>query len=142
MKKIFSLLVILSMFCIVMDAQNSSARFSNDATYANLPQISKTKTLASTDTVTPSAFVTYYSFSQLTAAKTLAVTISKSRLWDKLVLEFNCDTLTAGRVVTFSTNFITTSSGGTITVKKSKKALVSFIFDGTAWIEQSRTVQY
>ena len=107
-------------------------------TYASLTGV----TLASTDSITPKTFESFYSFSALTAAKTLKGKTTNAKLWDKATLEFTCDTLTAGRIVTFSTGFVTTTSGNTMTVKKSKKALIVFLFDGVAWVEESRSVQF
>lgn len=104
--------------------------------------------LANTDSITPSYFENYYQFAPLTAAKTLTIKTTFAKLWDKTVLEFISDTLTAGRVVTFQTTstnapiVVTTVSGNNITAKKSKRVIIVFVFDGTVWVEAYRAVQF
>ena len=141
MKKIFSIIVLLAL-TVTMQAQQAVARFHNNHSTANIVLIDKAVTLNNVDTIRPVASETYYKFTAITHAKTLDATVSSARLWDRVVLEFTCDTLTAGRIVTFGSHFLTTTSGATMTVKKNKKALICFYFDGEAWIEESRSVQY
>ncbi len=139
-KLILSLFLVSITLCV--SAQQATSRFHTDQTTKNMVIVDKAVTLANTDSIAPAASITYYFFTALTHAKTLDARIAYARKCDKIVLYFTCDTLTAGRVVTFGTHMKTTSSGGTMTVKTSKKANIIFMFDGVAWIEESRAVQY
>jgi len=118
--------------------------FANEGnTGASLTYKTVKKAFAATDSINPNAYYTFYqNTDSLRGAKTVKAKVTNAHLGDKLEMEFVSDTLAAGRVITFSTGFITTTSGGTITAKKSKKAIICFIFDGVAWIEESRSVQY
>jgi|SRR6185369_1859150 len=135
---------------LTVSAQRFSATgLSGGNTGADLNYFSYTRTLASTDSIRPNAFRSYYTFDTLKAAKTLIIKTFSAKKFDEVSLEFKADTLTAGRVVTFSSGssansslLWTTTSGNTITVKKQKSAIVVFMFDGTYWCEKSRSVQY
>lgn len=141
MKKIF-LIAVVSLLTITANAQ----RFSNNSGY--LPSSASYSVVFATDSISPNSGESFYQFGTLTAAKTITIKSNSAKKWDKVTIEFTCDTLTAGRVVTFNTGtnpkalLWTTSSGNTMTVKASKKALISFIFDGTYWCEDRRSVQY
>ncbi len=89
--------------------------------------------------ISPNASKTIYNAAALTHAKTVKVGKVNAKVCDELIFIFTSDTLTAGRVVTFSTNFVVSAS--TLTVDASQKATISFIFDGVAWIETSRAKQ-
>ncbi len=146
MKKIFAILAI-GLFTLTVQAQRFGTGASSDNTGA---AVSYTQhlgvVLADTDSINPDAFNSFYTFAALTHAKTVKIKNTKAKKWDKTHLEFVSDTLTAGRVITFGSTAvspcITTTSGGTITAKTSKKVLIVFIFDGTAWVEESRSIQY
>lgn len=139
MKKLF-LIAFTVLFAIGVNAQNSTPRFgtkaSDDNTGRTLTYASLSPTLAATDSISPNASVTFYKFVTLAGAKTITANIKKSRKWDRAILEFTADA--SNRVVTFSTNLVST---GTVTVLASKKATVTFIFDGSTWIETARAVQ-
>ena len=141
MKKLFAILMIMSI-TVLANAQQAVARFHNDHTSSNMVFIDLAPTLNNVDTIRPNASVTFYKFVAITHAKTLDATVASARKWDEVVLDFTCDTLTAGRVVTFGTHFKTTTSGATMTVKKSKSAIICFRFDGVAWMEESRSIVY
>ncbi len=85
------------------------------------------------------AYETIVKMGTLTGAQTVRATVTNCHVGDKLEIIFTCDTLTAGRVVTFSTGFVVTAS--TLTVDQNQKATICFIFDGVAWIETSRAKQ-
>lgn len=147
MKKIF-VLFILAVAVFTASAQ----RWQNppkDNTGRQLTFYTGSLTLANTDSIAPNASHSYFVCDTLKHAKTIIVKTINAKKWDEVTFEFLCDTLTAGRVVTFSTGnypytstLWTTTSGNTITVKKQKRALVTFLFDGTRWTEQSRNIQY
>jgi|ERR1019366_1459976 phage gp45-like len=115
-----------------------------DNTGRNLTYSSRVKTLASTDSVYGGVSETFYVFTKITAAKTLKIKTAQAKLFDRLTLEFSADSV---RIVTFSTTYngncmVNTDSGSAMTIKTNKKALIRFIFDGTCWIEEYRSVQY
>lgn len=145
MKKI---IISLLLGCVTLTgvAQSTSPRWGNPPTQDNtgrvLTYIYTAPAFVSADTIKANAYSTVVKMGTLTAAQSVVGNVTLCHAGDNLKFMFTCDTLTAGRVVTFSTNFITSTSGGTITVKKSKKATISFIFDGAAWVETSRAVGY
>jgi len=90
---------------------------------------------ASTIAVAPNASSTSYIVQQLTGALTLTASTGAALPLDKITFVFSSDS--TNRVVTFGTGF---SSSGTLTVTASKKATASFVYDGTSFVELSRTV--
>jgi hypothetical protein len=76
---------------------------------------------------------------QLTGALSITIGVGSSTtpplVGDEVEFLFGADG--TNRVVTFSTGFITP---GTVTVTASKFAYVSFMFNGTAWQEMSRSI--
>lgn len=130
----------------------SAQRWSNapgDNTGRQLTFADKTVTITGHDSITPGASYTYYNFSTLTSADTILIRQHSAKKYDKVILNFLCDTLTAGRVVTIVAagtggynKAWTTSSGNTMTVKKSKHAQWVFEFNGTYWGEVSRAIEY
>jgi hypothetical protein len=140
MKKLF-LIAFTALFALSVNAQSTKPRFgtsaSEDNTGRTLTYSSKVSvTLAATDSISPNASMTFYKFTTLAGAKTINAKIKNAHQWDLIILEFTADG--TNRVVTFGTNFI---SAGTDTVVASKKSIVSFVFDGVAWIERSRFIQ-
>lgn len=138
MKKLL-LIAILGLFTVVGISQNNTPRIPNapqDNTGRNLTLTSLTPTLAATDSISPNASFTYYKFVTIAGAKTITANIKRSRKWDHVELVFTADG--TNRVVTFSTGFV---PNGTVTVAASKKAVIGFVFDGVAWLEEFRTIQ-
>ena len=69
-----------------------------------------------------------------TATPTINITSTDPHPGDRLILKLTADGTT--RVVTFGTGF---KSTGTISVTASSLFVVTFIYDGTNWVEASRT---
>jgi len=142
MKK-FLLLSALFAFSLCMNAQITTPRFGTTKNKDNTGRVLTYKyesvTYTATDTVVANAYETIWKMGTLTGAQTLRATVTNCHVGDKLEIMFTCDTLTAGRVVTFSTGFVVSAS--TLTVDASQKATISFIFDGVAWIETARAKQ-
>lgn len=148
MKKIF-LIATLAIFTLTASAQRWAGATPGDNTGRTLTFTgSWTKSLAATDSISPNASHSYYKFLPITGAKTLIIKSNQAQTFDEVTLEFTCDTLTAGRVVTFSTGtgkktqLWSTTSGNSVTVKASKQVLITFIFEGTYWAEEKRSIQY
>lgn len=138
MKKLF-LIAIVSLFTMSGIAQNATPRIPNapqDNTGRNLTFAFASPTLAATDSIAPNSGVTYYKFVTIAGAKTITCNTKRSRKFDKVEMIFTADG--TNRVVTFSTGFI---PNGTMTVAANKQAVIKFIFDGTNYLEETRTVQ-
>lgn len=91
---------------------------------------------AATIALTPVAsFRQYVSFAQLTGALTINFTVTNLTMFDEVILMFSSDG--TGRVITFGTN---SNSAGTLTMVANKDAVATFIFDGTALREHSRSI--
>jgi len=90
---------------------------------------------ASTISVNLNASKSYVEPAQLTGAVTINAVVTSTQEYDELQFIFSADA--TNRIVTFGTNFKTS---GTLTVTASKYATAKFVFDGTYWLEVSRTV--
>lgn len=143
MKKFITFLALTFVFSGCVFAQFTTPRFSTtpngNNTGSGLTYKYSTVTFTSPYAVPSNAYETIVKMGTLTAAQTLTATVTSCHVGDKLEIIFTADTLTAGRVVTFSTGFIVSAS--TLTVDASQKATISFIFDGVAWIETARAKQ-
>lgn len=115
------------------------ARFSNlpndDNTGRVLTYDFKKPAYASTLSVTTNASKTFIEPAVLTGAMTVNAVVTNAQEYDELVVILLSDT--TSRTVTFGTNFKTT---GTIAPAISKSATISFVFDGTNWLETGRAV--
>ncbi len=146
MKKIFAVLAI-GLLTLTVQAQRFGTGASSDNTGAALNYTQHINyALTNADSISPDAFNSYFAFNAMTHAETIYLKHNKAKKWDRTVLEFTSDTLTAGRVITIGSTatspvYITTS-GATLTAKTSKKVFLYFIFDGTAWYEEQRVIQY
>ena len=139
MKKIF-LVASIALLTVGAFAQSTSPRFSNpprDNTGRNLTFESYTRVYVAADTINPKASNTYYTFSTLTGARTVAVGVKSSYKYDKVTMIFTSDG--TGRTVTFGTNFVPYAT--TLVLVASKQATVEFIFDGAKYVELARTIQ-
>ncbi len=141
MKKLFAI-AIIGLLSLGSFAQSTSPRFGTTPSKDNTGRVMTYKYVApayaSSYAVVANASETTVRIDSLTGAQTLTATLTNCYAADQLTIIFKADTLTAGRVVTFSTGFV---SAGTLTVDKSQKAAIHFTFDGVAWIETSRAKQ-
>lgn len=136
MKKLFLLLIFAISFFTAATAQTSplntvprgGENFLDQRTVIN-------QSYASVLYQQPASYYNVYKIGKLTGALTDSTTLTNARIGDVMTLMFLCDTLTAGRVVTFGNNYY---SAGTLTVAKNKTAAVTFIFTGTIWTETAR----
>lgn len=138
MKKFLALLALFA-FANLAIAQSTSPRFSTTKNGDNTGRVLVYNyapiTFANVLYETPNAFETTYKIGTLTHALTDSMSVTKAHVCDLVTFLFLCDTLTAGRVVTFGTNL---KSAGTLTVAKNKRASATFVFDGVYWVERSR----
>lgn len=91
---------------------------------------------AASVTIVPNASRTFVIPADLTGALSLVATTSLSQDCDELVCVFKASG--ANRVVTFSTGF---ASAGTLTVLSGKSGSVSFVYNGTAFVEKCRALE-
>jgi hypothetical protein len=85
--------------------------------------------------LTPNAANAIYRPATLTGAMTINLTVTSAKVCDRLTFLFVADG--TNRVVTFGTG---TTSSGTLTVTASKKAAITFMFDGTAYVACGREI--
>ena len=149
MKKIVSIIAI--MLTLTVSAQHTQPRYSitpngcNTGACLQYGYQSVTTTSAQAVAYQVPSYTSYETLIEvgtLRHALTDSLGIQNSYIGDKVTMIFYADTLTAGRVVTFG-NHIT--SAGTLTVPKSGTthsgaATISFIFDGTRWVELYRAI--
>lgn len=95
-----------------------------------------TPAYAASVTIVPNAAKTYVIPADLTGALSLVATVSQSQDCDELVCVFKASG--ANRVVTFSTGF---ASAGTLTVLSGKSGSVTFVYNGTAFVEKCRALE-
>lgn len=142
MKKLLSIFALVGLFAFASSAQITTPRFGTTPNKDNTGRVLTYKLIepafATPYAVVANAYETTVRIDSLTAAQTLTATVTNCRIADKLTIIFKADTLTAGRVVTFSTGFV---SAGTLTVDKSQKASILFTFDGVKWVETARAKQ-
>ncbi len=126
-----------------VSAQHTVPRFgitpNADNTGRVLTYVYKTPVIyTSTTTVSPNASVTIIKPGIFTTTATAVVKAGVKDSWvgDELTFLFSGNA-TASETITFSTNFLTTT---TVTCTASKKTVITFVFDGVAWIEKSRAL--
>lgn len=93
----------------------------------------QTLTYASTKAVATTHAETIMQFASLTGAITINATVTDCYKGDKLYCQFATDG--TARVVTFGTNFVTSS---TLTIPASSWAESVFLFNGAKWVEVTR----
>lgn len=86
--------------------------------------------------ITPNASKTFVNPATLTGAMTVNCVDTLCQKYDEITFILKSDT--TSRTVTFGTNFV---SAGTIAPAISKSATITFIYDGTNFVEKSRAVQ-
>lgn len=137
MKKLLSIAFIG--LALSLSAQITTPRFGTTGNKDNTGRVLTlayiTPSFASSYAIVANASKTFVKMAELTGAQTLTATVTKCQVGDELHVMFLCDTLTAGRVVTFSTNL---KASGTLTVAKNKRAAIHFVFDGTYWVATGR----
>jgi len=115
------------------------ARFSTVANDDNTGRVLtydfKKPTYAATLSINVNAYRTYVEPTVLTGNCTINAVVTNVQEYDELIVILLSDTTL--RTVTFGTNF---KSTGTIAPAISKSATISFVFDGTNWLETGRAV--
>lgn len=119
---------------------NGTPRFGTAVSDDNTGRVLVLKALepayASTLSIKPNASKTYLKPATLTGAMTVNCVDTFCAKYDELTVILTSDT--TSRTVTFGTNFIT---AGTIAPAISKQATISFVYDGTNFVETERAVQ-
>lgn len=107
------------------------------STGAHLQYARSAPAYAATLALTTKGYHHTYVVGELTGAMTINLTVSQSEVGDRIEFLFDEDNNTGGRVVTFGTGM---ESSGTLTVAQDKLASAIFVFNGTAFVELSRTI--
>lgn len=141
MKKLFSIFAALLVFGVV-SAQSTSPRFGTAKNTDNTGRVLTYKLVSVTDaagadsvTVAPSAFETIYKLSALDSLTFKSPTVTNSYYGDQVTIQVSG---ASGTKVKFTgTNWV---SAGTATLSSGLNAIITFRFNGTKWVEQSRVV--
>ena len=139
MKKIITLSIIAILFAFNADAQRFGITAGKDNTGRVLTYNYLTPAYSATITITPAIagkYKTVIKPATLTGNAEIDITDTYSVVCDELTFIFTSDG--TGRVVTFDNNFIVY---GTLTLVASKKGTVTFVYDGTNYVETARTIQ-
>lgn len=138
MKKI--ILLSIFAFSLSASAQIATPRFGTTAGRDNTGRVLtygySEPAYAATITVVPNRFETIYKVATLTGNASIVSTVTNAHVGDRIVFLFTADA--TSRTVTFSTGMIPSA---TLVVDISEKASATFIFNGTAFMEQSRAKQ-
>lgn len=143
MKKIIFLLSLIFVVSI-SNAQSTSTRFattlSQENTYRVLTAGATTVTPTSTLVAIPALtkYNNIVAIASTSISPTFTANVTSSYYGDQMNLFVKAEA-TGTRTLTLGTNFI--GSATTATVAASKKALFTFIFDGTKWVETARNVE-
>jgi hypothetical protein len=135
MKKFLSL-VFLMCFVFAAIGQSTVPRFGTTANADNTGRVLtwgyKAKAYQAVDTIKTRVYDYTYKVGTLTGALTLKSVVTGNHVGDRLSILFTDDG--NGRTITFSTGF---TSGGTLTMTASSKAVVYFVFNGVGWFQLS-----
>lgn len=141
MKKLFSFFAALLVIGAV-SAQSTSPRFGTAKNTDNTGRVLTYKLVSVTDaagadsvTIAPNAFETIYKVAALDSLTFKSPTVTNSYYGDQITLQV---TGTSGDLIKFTgTNWV---SAGTATLSSGLNAIITFRFNGTKWVEQSRVV--
>lgn len=141
MKKFILLAICAVTLSLGANAQRfgTSAQPQKDNTGRKLTLDYLTPAYSATITITPALpgkSKTYIKPATLTGACEIDIADTYSQVCDELTFIFTSDG--TGRVVTFDGNFVVY---GTLTLIASKQGTVTFVYDGTNYVETARTIQ-
>lgn len=144
MKKYFIAIIVLA-FSINAIAQSTSPRFgtakNQDFTARQLNYKIGTVTDASgndTVTVTPNAFQTY---NKLTMTDSVSIKFAPASSYYGDNYKLIVTGASGTKVVKFVGSYVTLGATGEMRLTSTKGAVITFIFDGAKWVEQSRVLQ-
>ena len=135
MKKLLSIILLFSI-SFASFGQITTPRFGTAKNQDNTGRVLTygylSKAYQAVDTIKANAFLSIRNEGTLTGALTLKANVTACHVGDQLNILFTDDG--GGRTITFSTGF---SSGGTLTMGASTKAVVYFVFNGVGWFQLS-----
>lgn len=108
----------------------------NDCTGRLITQDYQTPSYAATVALLPTAQFTNVIVGALTGALTITADTTAPLVGDEMCIVFSASG--ANRTVTFSTGFAVSAS--TLVVVSAKYGTISLIFNGTAWVEVTRSL--
>lgn len=126
----------------VVNAQSTSPRFGTAKNTDNTGRVLTFKLVSVTDaagadsvTIAPNAWESIYKVAALDSLTFKSPTVTNSYYGDQITFQV---TGTSGNKVKFTgTNWV---SAGTATLSSGLNAIITFRFNGTKWVEQSRVV--
>ncbi len=126
----------------VVNAQSTYPRFGTAKNTDNTGRVLTFKLVSVTDaagadsvTIAPNAWETIYKVAALDSLTFKSPTVTNSYYGDQITLQI---TGTSGDLIKFTgTNWV---SAGTATLSSGLNAIITFRFNGTKWVEQSRVV--
>jgi hypothetical protein len=141
MKNLLFSLILLFAF-VGVNAQSTSPRFGTTKNSDNTGRVLTYKVATVTDAagadsvvIAPNAFETIYKVAALDSLTFKSPTVVNSYYGDQITLQV---TGTSGDLIKFTgTNWV---SAGTATLSSGLNAIITFIFNGAKWVEQSRVV--
>jgi hypothetical protein len=141
MKNLIALFAFIFTMSMV-NAQSTSPRFGTAKNTDNTGRVLTFKLVSVTDaagadsvTIAPNAWETIYKVAALDSLTFKSPTVTNSYYGDQITLQI---TGTSGDLVKFTgTNWV---SAGTATLSSGLNAIITFRFNGTKWVEQSRVV--
>lgn len=140
MKKIVGILFLIA-FTLSVSAQVTTPRFGTAKNQDNTGRVTTNAytTPTWTGTVSVNANASYSTIKPAVFSGTVSVTVNavvtNAHVCDKLELLLSSGSATSA-TITFGTNFKPKTA--TTVLSSSKKTVVSFVFDGVAWIEEYR----
>lgn len=125
-----------------IQAQSTSPRFGTTKSTDNTGRVLTFKLVSVTDaagadsvTIAPNAWETIYKVAALDSITFKSPTVTNSYYGDQITIQV---TGTSGDLVKFTgTNWV---SAGTATLSTGLNAIITFRFNGSKWVEQSRVV--
>jgi hypothetical protein len=133
--------VIFIMLAVALSAAANAQRFStvkgDDNTGRVLTYAYLTPVYAATISINPNNFETIVKVGLLTGSATVNLLAARSQVGDKLTIMYLTDAA-ATHIITYGTNI---SAAGTQTLNASKRGAISFMFDGTKFIEKGRGIE-
>lgn len=146
MKKIFSLLVLVSIF-FCATAQNTVPRFGITPDADNTGRVLTYKLYAPTDvagkdsfTVAANAFQTYVVPSTIVDSVVFLGNVTNCYLGDHVTFCF-AKGANAGTVLFLGGNWLLGTASTRMALTANKKSTIDFIFNGTKWVETGRLTQ-
>lgn len=137
-KLIFASIFLLA--TLAVSAQRFGVGANQDNTGRTLTYQYKSITIASTDSIAPNGFESFYVI-PVAAAKTLHIKKTNAKIADRCTIKFTADATT--RLLTMTGNDMSSDiNRDTVSVMSSRSTILTYFYDGTKWYEMHRYQQH